>query len=111
MAQSGSACVTAVKAFADSRYQKECKIATAWSKAFCTAGLQETGKLTFPIRSDGSIPCCDHVVGTASARTATIATSPTVVFMLSASLGHVRAWILVTTTAKGKATRGRTRAR
>src|SRR2546422_460540 len=62
MAQSGSAWVTAVKAFADSRYQKECKTATAWSKAFCTAGLHETGKLTFPIRSDGSIPCCDHVV-------------------------------------------------
>jgi hypothetical protein len=29
MAHSGSAWVTAVKAFADSRYQKECRIATA----------------------------------------------------------------------------------
>src|SRR6266481_3980616 len=82
MAQSGSAWVTAVKAFADSRYQKECRMATAWSKAFCTAGLHETGKLTFPIRSDGSIPCCDHVVGTVNARTATIATSPTAVFFM-----------------------------
>src|SRR5713101_9570480 len=79
MAQSGSAWVTAVKAFADSRYQKECRIATA-----C---LHETGKLTFPIRSDGSIPCCDHVVGTVSAKTATIAASPTAVFMLVSLLG------------------------
>src|SRR6266478_2389031 len=77
----------AVKAFADSRYQNECKMATAWSKGFCTAGLQEIGKLTLPIRSSGSMPCCDHAMGTVSARTATIATSPTVVFMLVNLLG------------------------
>src|SRR5712691_235905 len=103
MAQSGSAWVTAVKAFADSRYQKECKMATAWSKAFCTAGLHETGKLTLPIRSDGSTPCCDHVVGTVSARTATIATTPTAVFMLGPPRGKLVDVILGTTTTEGKA--------
>src|SRR5215470_13514562 len=81
MAQSGSLWVMAVNAFADSRYQNECRTATAWSKGFCTAGLQETGKLTLPIRSSGSIPCCDHVAGTVSASATSIATSPTTVFI------------------------------
>src|SRR5688500_5651305 len=51
MAQSGSASVTAVKAFSDSRYQNECRSATARSNGFCTAGLQETGNETWPIFS------------------------------------------------------------
>src|SRR5262245_6363527 len=51
MAQSGSAWVTAVNALTDSRYQNECRSATARSNGFCTAGLQEMGNVTCPIFS------------------------------------------------------------
>src|SRR5262244_3013028 len=51
IAQSGSACVTAVKAFADSMYQKECRSATPRSNGFCTEAAQDVGNVTWPIRS------------------------------------------------------------
>ena len=59
IAQSGSACVTCVNAFAASRYQNECSSATARSNGFCTAGAQETGKRTCPIFSASSATTTD----------------------------------------------------
>src|SRR2546426_10769496 len=51
MAQSGSACVTAVNALAASMYQNECRSATARSKGFCMETAHDVGKFTWPIRS------------------------------------------------------------
>src|SRR5262249_2293141 len=51
IAQSGSACATAVKAFADSMYQKECRSATPRSNGFCTEAAHDVGNVTWPIRS------------------------------------------------------------
>src|SRR5713101_1796897 len=51
MPQLGSAWAIAAKAFADSRYQKECRSATARSNGFCIAGAHDTGKVTWPIFS------------------------------------------------------------
>ena len=46
IAQSGSACATAVNALAASMYQKEWSSATARSNGFCTAAAHDVGKLT-----------------------------------------------------------------
>jgi hypothetical protein len=53
MAQTGSACVTAVNALRASRYQKECSSATARSNGGCIAVWQEMGKVTVPSLSPG----------------------------------------------------------
>src|SRR2546430_875814 len=68
IAQSGSACAMAANALADSRYQKECRSATARSNGFCTAALHETGNRTCPIFSVSS-------AATAAATTAAITTA------------------------------------
>src|SRR6185436_18100565 len=60
MPQLGSAWAMAAKAFADSRYQKECRSATARSKGFCMAGAHDTGKTTWPIFSPaGGVTCAE----------------------------------------------------
>ena len=51
MAHWGSICVTWVKPFTASRYQKECSSATARSNGFCAAASHEIGKVTCPILS------------------------------------------------------------
>src|SRR3989442_11407993 len=51
MAESGSACATAVNALAASIYQNECRRATARSKGFCTETAHDVSKVTWPIRS------------------------------------------------------------
>ena len=54
MAQPGSFAATSWKAWMAAEYQKEWSRATARSKSFSTAGLQEVGKCTVPRRSGGA---------------------------------------------------------
>src|SRR5262245_10982040 len=79
IAQSGSAWVTAVNALIDSRYQNECRSATARSNGFCTSGRHETGNVTCPIRS--SEVCADRT----GKSTHAIARIAAIVLVISAS--------------------------
>src|SRR5262249_21919313 len=69
MAQSGSACVTAVNAFAASMYQKECSSATPRSNGFCTAAPHDVAKVTWPMRSPA---VCARGVATQAAITSAV---------------------------------------
>src|SRR3990172_1019045 len=56
MAHPASALATSAKAFSASTYQNEWRSATARSKDFSTAGLQEVAKWTVPNTSVGLFP-------------------------------------------------------